>query len=84
MSIDFTHFKDANDIRMMEASRGFRLGTEAEQVLWSGNGSSKNHLDGDRPVKVGLIGFEDDPHAAASEFGDEFVLAEATPDPSRI
>ena len=79
-AIDLTHFIDVNDIRMVEAGRGLSLRAEAAQVLWSGYRCTENHLDGYHPVKVRLIGFEDDPHAPPAEFGNEFVLAESTPD----
>ena len=57
------------------------LALEAGDVLRLDPGSSPHHLEGDRPLELGVVCSPDRPHGAAAELGEEDVAAEAAPGP---
>src|SRR5262249_30273054 len=67
---------DLHDVRMPKARDGLRLQAKAGDLLGSGMRARQDHLQRDGPFELAVDGLVDDPHAAASEFLDDLVLAD--------
>jgi hypothetical protein len=67
---------DGDDVRVLQAGRGGRLGAEALQLLLVRRRAGQQHLDGDHPFQARLPRLEDDPHAAAAHLAQQLVVAE--------
>ncbi len=74
--LDFADFMDGDDGRMAQAGGGAGFRVESDDVQLAGQDPSADHLDGDEAIEADLAGPVDDPHAAAVDFLEEFVVAE--------
>src|SRR5947209_12855436 len=72
----FADFIDGQNVRVVEVRRRLGLLLEPDAIRLTGELAAQNHLDGDGPVQTHLPGLEDDAHAAAGDFFDEFIVAE--------
>jgi len=72
----FADFVNANDVGMIETGSGFGLGFEAADGIVRGEQAAADDFEGDDAVEGNLAGFEDGPHAAASNLFEEFEVAE--------
>ena len=68
---------DGHDVRVVELGRRLRLLTETRRRSASpARSPGQDHLQGDRPIQADLPGLVDDPHAAAGDLRQQFVVAE--------
>ena len=75
LAVVFPDLVDADDIRMTQAGGRFRLGAEASHLLRRGQRGLKHPLHRHDAIEAGLACGEDDAHAAARDFLDQFVVA---------
>ena len=72
------HFVNGDDVGMIEHAGGRRFGAEAKHEFFAGMRPSENHFDGDQPFQTFLAGLVHDAHATASDFVEQFVIAESS------
>ena len=56
------------DVRVVEGRSRLGLLHKASLALGMGDGLSRQHLDGHRPVEMGVTGFINNPHAPFAQF----------------
>ena len=71
-----SHLIDGRDVRMIEAGGRLGLHAEAAQLVGRGTLSGKNHLERHDAVQADLPGPVNDPHAAAGDLIEQFVVAQ--------
>ena len=71
-------FEDGDDAGMIEFGRRFGLGVEPFDVGFVGKLSRQDHFQGHGAIEIHLPRLVDDPHAAAGDLGQQFVVAEIT------
>ena len=69
----FANLVDGDDVRMLQAGGGFRLGPKPGGQLRPAEG--QHQLQSDDPVQTDLPGAIDDPHAAPGNFLEQLVVA---------
>src|SRR5689334_18056183 len=62
------------DSRVLQLAGELRLLEKAILQLWM-HGGVQEHLEGERPLDVGVVGAVDDTHAAAPDFADDLIAA---------
>ena len=72
----FTDFVNGHDIRVIQVGGGLGFGMKTPHVRRRSQFAGQNHLQGDSAVEAYLPGLVDDPHAAAGDFCQQFVIAE--------
>ena len=70
----FIDLKDGGDVRMMQRSGRSGLSVKAFSIFLGGQSGRRKNLDSHRPVKLRVLGFVDDAHAAAAEFACDLVM----------
>ncbi len=70
---------DGHDVRVVEVGGVFGLGAEAAQLVGAGQGAVADHLEGHQAAQRQLPRPVDDAHAAARDFPQHLVIAEAPP-----
>ena len=83
VSLAFTHFVDGNDIRVPEVCGGHSLRLKPLHVRRAGKSASQDHLQRDSTIETALARPIDDPHAAAANFFEQFVVAKIDSDTAR-
>ncbi len=68
--------KGPHDVRMIQSSDRLHLAAETAQRLGIIKVTVRQDLQGDRLVEIDLAGLVDDAHAAATEFLQQFVVAQ--------
>jgi hypothetical protein len=71
--------EDLDDVRMLQAGDGFRLGLEALQGGAAGVSAGQDHLEGDDPVEAHLPGPIHHAHAAAPQLAEDLVARRRAP-----
>jgi len=69
-------FVDGDDVRVLQARRGFRFDTKTLHKGFACEAPGQDHFEGDNTVPTDLAGFENDAHAAAGDFCEQFVIGE--------
>ena len=64
---NLAHFKDLNDVGMLESGHGFDFRTKPRDLRFGSTAIRKDHLDGDVALERRLPGTMDDAHAAAAQ-----------------
>ena len=70
-------FMNGDDVRMLKARRRRSFDAEAVDELFARVLAEEEHLDRNHPVEAQLARLIDDAHAAARDFFQEFIIAEA-------
>jgi len=76
LSLVLTNLMDLDDVRVLQARDGFRLRPESLHLTLTGKAPAQDHLERDDPVQADLPGLVNDPHPAAGDFRQEFVISE--------
>ena len=74
-AFDLSDLIQRHDVRVMKLRRRFRLRTESCEVHRRRQVTAQHHLQRDDPVEALVPRFVHDPHAAASEFRQQLVVA---------
>jgi hypothetical protein len=72
-------FMDGRDMGVVvEAGVGANLFAEAGEVFGRGEVAAEDHLEGDEAIEAALSRLVNDTHAAAADFFEQFVVADAS------
>jgi len=69
-AIPFAHFINGNDVRVIEVSDRFCLGSEPCQRIRPGILAANHHLEGNEPIKLDVPGAKNQPHASSTQLGE--------------
>ncbi len=67
------HFINLNDVGMLQPGHGFPFGAKPRQLARVRLGPGAEELEGHQPRGLELPGLVHHPHAAASQYGQDFV-----------
>ena len=70
-----THVIKRADVRVIELRDRLGLALETRLAFRTLSQVLRKHLDGDRPVETGVVGFVDLPHSPFANWGQDFVRA---------
>ena len=76
LALVLTDLVDRHDAGMIEVGRGLGFEMKPPHVGLAGKLAGQNHLEGDRPVEAHLPRLVNDPHAAAGDLLEQFIVAE--------
>ncbi len=65
-----------DDIDVLDAGGQLGFAEEADSLRFGGKLAGENHLEGDQAVQATVPGLVNDAHAAASDFGEDLVIAD--------
>ena len=74
------HFKDLDDIRVLEPGHCFGLDAKSINLFRRGRRPAANHLESNQPLQRGLSCEVDDAHAAPTEFLLDLVTGDCRPE----
>jgi hypothetical protein len=74
LAVIFTNIVYGNNVRMIQPRYGFGFDTEAFRCSWRRESTVANHLQGDETLQAELPRSINNAHAAARDFGDDFVV----------
>jgi hypothetical protein len=79
LAVVFADLVDRDDVRVVQVGRRLGFGLEALEFGFGGELAGANHLQRDDAVEGPVARLIDDPHAAAGDGFQQFVVAEAAP-----
>ena len=77
LALLLAHFMNGDDVRMLQTGRSRGFGAKSLDGFLARKLPGQDHFDGHDPVQADLPGLIDHAHAAAGNFFQEFVVAEA-------
>jgi hypothetical protein len=77
LGVVFTDLINLNDVGVPQPRHRLGFPAEARPLVAVGEGSADEHFQGDDALQLQVAGPVDDPHAAAADFLEDFILIDA-------
>jgi hypothetical protein len=74
LTVLFADFVDGANVGMIQRGRRTRLSAKTFEHLWDLGEVVRKKFERDKPAEGGVLGFIDDPHAAAAQLFDDSVV----------